>query len=345
VRGFSLLRWNSGNPRRPVRGLRRCPPAHQAPRPLAGGSGAYAPAAEPTTGGRSKSLAAGHPPAIWRRPPDPGQQHPSTTRRTTSSTKSRAPTVRYLTAGALPRHCLGRGPPQQRETGPTRTFVTGGDPFRRFLLVREGGVEPPRPCGHWNLNPARLPIPPPAHWVCRPSPTKWCERLPTSRRLARCQRWNHIPFPRPRSRPGQGSRAGHLARTGVGAHHTSQPEPVHVSTSYRSLASPQEPDGPLGQVRDTGHGAPLRSMAGVVPGGVRRGVPKGTSGGDSGRRRQPVDRADRGNQPISRRVDTISKQYEQDPRHEHDPHDPHDQEDDSKLYQDGYEGGGAPWES
>ncbi len=26
------------------------------------------------------------------------------------------------------------------------------------LLVREGGVEPPRPCGHWNLNPARLPF-------------------------------------------------------------------------------------------------------------------------------------------------------------------------------------------
>src|SRR5262245_18104737 len=30
-------------------------------------------------------------------------------------------------------------------------------------LVREGGVEPPRPFGQWNLNPARLPIPPPAH--------------------------------------------------------------------------------------------------------------------------------------------------------------------------------------
>lgn len=27
-------------------------------------------------------------------------------------------------------------------------------------MVREGGVEPPRPFGHWNLNPARLPIPP-----------------------------------------------------------------------------------------------------------------------------------------------------------------------------------------
>ncbi len=38
--------------------------------------------------------------------------------------------------------------------------------FRRCSRVREGGVEPPRPCGHWNLNPARLPIPPPAHWVC-----------------------------------------------------------------------------------------------------------------------------------------------------------------------------------
>src|SRR5918996_1331592 len=27
-------------------------------------------------------------------------------------------------------------------------------------LVGEGGLEPPRPCGHWHLKPARLPIPP-----------------------------------------------------------------------------------------------------------------------------------------------------------------------------------------
>ena len=27
-------------------------------------------------------------------------------------------------------------------------------------LVRKGGVEPPHPNGHRNLNPARLPIPP-----------------------------------------------------------------------------------------------------------------------------------------------------------------------------------------
>src|SRR3546814_10924289 len=28
------------------------------------------------------------------------------------------------------------------------------------LLVSEGGLEPPRPYGHWHLKPARLPIPP-----------------------------------------------------------------------------------------------------------------------------------------------------------------------------------------
>src|SRR5581483_7298217 len=55
------------------------------------------------------------------------------------------------------------GPKPARPTkGPT-----GVGPFV-VLLVREGGVESPRPCGHWNLNPARLPIPPPAHRVCRP---------------------------------------------------------------------------------------------------------------------------------------------------------------------------------
>jgi hypothetical protein len=41
--------------------------------------------------------------------------------------------------------CTGRVFPDQR-------------PFRQ--LVREGGVEPPRPCGHTDLNRARLPIPP-----------------------------------------------------------------------------------------------------------------------------------------------------------------------------------------
>lgn len=35
----------------------------------------------------------------------------------------------------------------------------------RFEMVRVKGVEPPRQ-RHWNLNPARLPIPPhPHHWI------------------------------------------------------------------------------------------------------------------------------------------------------------------------------------
>ena len=34
------------------------------------------------------------------------------------------------------------------------------DSDQHFYLVGEGGLEPPRPFGHRNLNPARLPIPP-----------------------------------------------------------------------------------------------------------------------------------------------------------------------------------------
>jgi hypothetical protein len=30
-----------------------------------------------------------------------------------------------------------------------------------YLMVPRRGLEPPRPCGHWHLKPARLPIPPP----------------------------------------------------------------------------------------------------------------------------------------------------------------------------------------
>ncbi len=38
--------------------------------------------------------------------------------------------------------------------------VTGDDHGR--FVVRRVGLEPTRPCGHRDLNPARLPIPPPA---------------------------------------------------------------------------------------------------------------------------------------------------------------------------------------
>ncbi|WP_257217332.1 MULTISPECIES: hypothetical protein [Streptomyces] len=44
-------------------------------------------------------------------------------------------------------------------------------------------------------------------------------------------------------------------------------------------------------------------------------------------------------------MDTISKQYQQDEQDQQSQQDQQGQQDHSKLYQDGYEGGGAPWES
>lgn len=38
-------------------------------------------------------------------------------------------------------------------------------------LVRAGGVEPPSPYGHWDLNPARLPVSPHPH----PDQTTGCQ--------------------------------------------------------------------------------------------------------------------------------------------------------------------------
>ncbi|GJF21290.1 hypothetical protein SHO565_18540 [Streptomyces sp. HO565] len=54
----------------------------------------------------------------------------------------------------------------------------------------------------------------------------------------------------------------------------------------------------------------------------------------------PVDGADRGNQPIDRRVDTISKQYQVDSARTHGT-----TSSTQGSGQDGSDGGGAPWES
>nr|BFD83803.1 hypothetical protein StreXyl84_32040 [Streptomyces sp. Xyl84] len=62
------------------------------------------------------------------------------------------------------------------------------------------------------------------------------------------------------------------------------------------------------------------------------------------RRRRPVDGADRGNQPIYRRVDTISKQYQASRTHQHDGK-TRDNGNTGKTRNDGHDGGGAPWES
>ena len=144
--------------------------------------------------------------------------------------------------------------------------------------VREGGVEPPRPCGHWNLNPARLPIPPPAHWVCPRAPFLAVRRLPTPRTLARWTGWIHIP---------SAGAAAHLHRNRrhriAKPSRTSQRVSVHVSTSYRSSPSPQEPVRVHSQVRDTGLRPPLRSLTGA-PAEKRS---KDGSTGNFDRRRHP----------------------------------------------------------
>ena len=55
--------------------------------------------------------------------------------------------------------CLGGKFPKRGE-GQEKT----GHPFG-CPVVREAGVEPARPCEHWHLKPASLPIPPLAHLV------------------------------------------------------------------------------------------------------------------------------------------------------------------------------------
>ncbi|GGX78009.1 hypothetical protein GCM10010515_52380 [Streptomyces fructofermentans] len=75
-------------------------------------------------------------------------------------------------------------------------------------------------------------------------------------------------------------------------------------------------------MRDTVVKPPLRSIPyGVVAGEFEEALRRERAGGLQWAS-TPVERADRGNQPISRRVDTISKQYQGDDI-----------------------GGGAPWES
>lgn len=236
--------------------------------------------------------------------------------------------MRYLTFRE-PSPPPGDGPPaEQRKTGPHRDFRHRRRPVPRYLVVREGGVEPPRPCGHWNLNPARLPIPPPAHWVCpRASAPCGGRCLPTSRRLARPGPWIHIAFPT-RSRRGR-----ERPRTGAGPC-PSPPRPRHrpAPTGIDRAPTALRPRPP---VRDrTGTTVRCGTLGGghlYDPGQTYREVP------GAQRASTTVDGADRGNQPIQRRVDTISKQYQASTTRQYDGKTRNDS--------DGHDGGGAPWES
>ena len=56
--------------------------------------------------------------------------------------------------------CAYRGPNTPTNTQVTNHFwfVTSVSQFVELLAVGEGGLEPPRPEGHWHLKPARLPF-------------------------------------------------------------------------------------------------------------------------------------------------------------------------------------------
>lgn len=239
------------------------------------------------------------------------------------ATKERKPLLNPLRDSS---HFTNQAVAPLESLGTQKEAVPSSSRWDRFA-VREGGVEPPRPCGHWNLNPARLPIPPPAHWVCPRALPFRCWRLPTSRRLARWRGWVHIPYPwppRPRITVNGATSGG---RT---------PAPLrHVSTSAGSRINLV----PVPAI-STGGGQGPRSGAGhwsraasTILGRVRAGEFEEELRWEAGRGPQwasapvtPADGADRGNQPISRRVDTISKQY-------------------GRSTQSGDDGGGAPWES
>lgn len=51
-------------------------------------------------------------------------------------------------------------PREPRNPDPEGPGVRASGMSRDITRVREEGLEPSRPCGHRNLNPARLPIPP-----------------------------------------------------------------------------------------------------------------------------------------------------------------------------------------
>ncbi len=161
-----------------------------------------------------------------------------------------------------------------------------------MLLVREGGVEPPRPFGHWNLNPARLPIPPPAHWVCS-GPSHFSVGAPGDiRRLARRRPWIHIRcFDSARGDQGDQGEGVTGGRTGVG----------------RSEGEPEagEKEGLRGRrSRPGGRRAGRGSRSGA---GAGRRETERREAGRAGGRRARTDRgriADRGRTENGRRANT-----------------------------------------
>ena len=193
--------------------------------------------------------------------------------------------------------------------------------------MREGGVEPPRPCGHWNLNPARLPIPPPAHWVCLPAPALSARPLPTPRTLARRTGWIHIASRR-------APPPGHHPRRARRAPQRRTHRTPHVSrrrASRINLVPVQAicPGGGPGPQPGAGHWTSPTST--IHAAGHAPGSSKGSRWG---------------NRLIGGRVDTISEQYQQYPARQPAKQRPSGgRGSGTEQARRGRDGGGAPWES
>lgn len=281
------------------------------------------------------SAPVGEPPAS--RSPHPALRPSSHKERSGSHATSHAPEIRQTRHNGVRQTSLHA---KRRMGGiaiamppiPSCSRSTYGAP-----VVREGGVEPPRPCGHWNLNPARLPIPPPAHWVCPPAPFLPARRLPTPRTLARPRGWIHIPSRRaPWSPPGAPPRGRARVWTDTrsrinlvpvppvspGAGRGPRPGAGHWSATASTILG-RSTESALPQAFEEERHRELRQATARV--------------GGSRRESTPADRADRGNQPIDRRVDTISKQYQVGSTQVSSTR--------TGRAQGGSGGGGAPWES
>ncbi len=125
----------------------------------------------------------------------------------------------------LPRETGWRGPRGQQRPGRPDCSGRPGRSCRGIplLRVREGGVEPPRPFGHTDLNRARLPIPPLALEARSGYPTGPTRPKPTQCRLGVRPRGDPVPIRRRSSHDavtsrGLDGRARYDARQSAASH-------------------------------------------------------------------------------------------------------------------------------
>ena len=76
-----------------------------------------------------------------------------------------------------------------------------------FFAVRKGGLEPPRSCDHWHLKPARLPIPPLAHYSFF-IVAEWATKITIHTPLRKCPTEIKCPQPHTNQKDAQNRHAG-----------------------------------------------------------------------------------------------------------------------------------------